>query len=106
MIDHVSRLTLNELSEGSRLVKADLLYCINYPGHVQRYEALAVAAWLIERKDDRTVKLDDYRALTADQLAPILATPEPGDEDEDPVEDDEPEDRGLNPLDPTRPSSS
>lgn len=92
MIDHVARLTINELSEGSRLMGADLLYCINEPGHVKRYDALAVAAWLIERKADRTVKLDTYRAMLAHELMDYLVTVEDSDTDEP---DDELEDQGA-----------
>jgi hypothetical protein len=91
--DPLSVLTLAELDNGSRLIKADLIHAIT--AHTEkRWEAMAVAMFLLARREDPKAKLETYRQMTptefgefVDERAPMI--PDPGDDEEE------------NPADPT-----
>lgn len=79
--DPTSRLTLAELDEGNRRLKADVLTAIR-EGTVDRFKALAIVAWLLNRRDDPAAKLDDAMQLTAEEMYALMGWTD-DEEDED-----------------------
>lgn len=87
--DPLSVLTLAELDNGSRLLKADLINAITSRTE-KRWEALALAAWLIERRQNPKAKLEACRQMTSAELnafmeeqAPLIPAPGDGDDQVD-----------------------
>lgn len=70
-VDLLSVLTIDELNDGSRLLKASLIMAVTE--QTQHYErALAVLAYLHARRADPGAKLAPFMALTFTQLGDRL----------------------------------
>lgn len=81
--DPLDQLLLAELDEGSRLLKTDMVSAIS-EGTVDRWQALAIAAWLLARRKDPKVKLNEFRQLRPTEVYERLDI---GDDDQ--VDDEE-----------------
>lgn len=76
--DPLEVLTLAELDAGSRLLHADIVHHITAPGAERRWEALAIGAYLVARRDDPTVQLTTFRKMTADEIGDYYRTADDG----------------------------
>lgn len=72
--DPISLLTLAELDSGSRLLKADFVYHLTTPGAPRKWEAVAVACWLLERRTDPTATIARYRSMTSEEVDQVLGS--------------------------------
>lgn len=75
-VDPVSLLTLRELDLASRQLKCDVMLACQ-TGHYLRPAALPLVAWLHARREQPTVKLEQFRAMTLLELEPHLTFTEP-----------------------------
>lgn len=75
--DPMAELTLAELDDGSRLLKASIVSAVTERN--QHYErALPVVAYLYARRTDRQVRLQDFTGMTWEQLHQAIAEMAPG----------------------------
>lgn len=81
-MQYLDRLTVAELDEGSRMLKADLVSAITEKTE-KRWAALGIAVYLVRRRDDRTLTLDKVRDLTPPALLAIVDEAEAGDDEAD-----------------------
>lgn len=79
--DPVDELTIAELDNGSRLIKTDMLTAVSTDSPA-RPAALAVTAWLLARRTERSAQLNTYRAMTVPQLMDDLGLGDDDDVDE------------------------
>lgn len=94
--DPIDDLTVAELDEANRRLKADALTAIT-EGTVDRWQAMAIVAWLIARRDDPKAQLETFRAMRPAELADQLGM---GDDDKEAADDP-----AANPTDsPAEPS--
>jgi hypothetical protein len=78
--DPSRELTIAELDAGCRLIKADMLTALTTDSP-NRVAALAVSAWLLARRTDRSAQLNTYRGMTITQLRAELGdVDDPSDE--------------------------
>lgn len=69
--DPLDQLTIAELDSGSRLLKTDLVTAIG-ESTMNRWQGLAIVAWLIARRTDPQAKVETYRQMTAVELSDVL----------------------------------
>lgn len=79
----IDDLTLEEVSTGNRLIKADMSKAIT-EGTVERPDAVAVLAWLFARRENPEAKLAPFRQMTGREVIALL-----GWDDDDQADDDE-----------------
>lgn len=63
-IDPMELLLVAELRLGAKLVGADLTYAARNRDSEYHADAVAVSAWLLERRQDMTLSVDEFRRLT------------------------------------------
>lgn len=95
--DPLDQLLIAELDQGSRMLKADMVAAISR-GTENRWQALAIACWLLERRKDEKAKLEPFRQLRPSELYERLGI----DLDDDDQDDDE---EAADPTDRTPESS-
>lgn len=89
----IDDLTLEEVSTGNRLIKADMSKAIT-EGTVERPDAIAVLAWLFARRENPEAKLAPFRQMTGREVIALLGW------------DDDDQDNDEEAADPTESASA
>lgn len=76
--DPLDTLTIRELRVANGKLRADVAHAITEPTE-DRWDAMALVAWMHAKRQDPTAKLDPWLALTAAQLMKALEGPAPVD---------------------------
>jgi hypothetical protein len=82
--DPVDTLTIPELRVGNAKLRADIVHAITRPTE-DRWDALALVAWLHAKRVDPRARLETFTKLTVEQIAKVVAwnPPDPVDQDVD-----------------------
>lgn len=91
-IDPLTLLRVDELSYGSRLIKADVIHAVTAPTE-RRMDALAVCAFLLARRADPRAELATYKVMLYNDLSRALNQLAGNDPDAVPDDEDEPAER-------------
>lgn len=87
-IDPLTLLRVDELSYGSRLIKADVIHAVTAPTE-RRMDALAVCAFLLARRADPRAELATYKVMLYNDLSRALNQLAGNDPDAVPDDEDE-----------------